>query len=381
MSNPYYVPKYYFNNNKLHNNYINKFNYNNNNYNFTINNKFNNNIIINNNTYNIIEKDQNNQKQEIIELKESDSDSDDEKEKEKNANKVKEKNNSNNNNKLSNNTSKNIINNNEASYDDEDSFSFLSGNINNSFFKLNTTISNPNNSYNSYTHIPNNRNRNTNIYNRTNNLYNFDEINHNKKSIYDINVINNKNDDTQINMTFEECLGRVKNNLRKVFSKNVENKENIFENVKFREKTKNNKNIKLIFQYHDIIKELYDNKIETKIVVKKCEINKLIDQFISNIKKLGIKRHIVVKDYKNYIFIIGFEMMINIKDKQAKEFIIKKQTETYKGNHLVKTQDDNCYIMEINNQKNTKQIYNTINSVSISLFMLFQNMNKYAVFK
>lgn len=75
-----------------------------------------------------------------------------------------------------------------------------------------------------------------------------------------------------------------------------------------------------------------NKKDEKKIVKKDCEINKIIDNCINEIKKLRKKRNIVVKDFKNYIFVIGVEMMVNKKDKQAKEFIKKKETETIKGN-------------------------------------------------
>ena len=115
--------------------------------------------------------------------------------------------------------------------------------------------------------------------------------------------------------------------------------------------------MKLIFEYHDLIKEIYENNIETKIIEKVCDINKIIDNYINKIKKLGKKRNIVVKDYKNYIFVIGVEMMVNKKDKQAKEFIVKKQTETFKGNYKIYSEDDDCYIMEVNNQKKIKQFF------------------------
>lgn len=75
-----------------------------------------------------------------------------------------------------------------------------------------------------------------------------------------------------------------------------------------------------------------NKKDEKKKVKKDCEINKIIDNCINEIKKLRKKRNIVVKDFKNYIFVIGVEMMVNKKDKQAKEFIKKKETETIKGN-------------------------------------------------
>ena len=184
-------------------------------------------------------------------------------------------------------------------------------------------------------------------------------------------------------MTFEESLNRLKNNFNKFFKnkeRRIEN-ENIFENSSFRQDMQNNKNMRYIFQYHDIIKELYEKKIETKIVVKNCSINKIIDIFITKMKKLTKKRNIVIKDYKNYLFVIGVEMMIDLQKKEAKEFIIKKMTETYKGNYKINTNDDKCYIIENNNKEKTKLIYDNITNVYMSLSMLLQKIYRDAVFK
>lgn len=139
----------------------------------------------------------------------------------------------------------------------------------------------------------------------------------------------------KITVTFEQSLDRLKNSFNKLFSQeanHMNNSDNILENEKLIQYFINNKNMKLIFEYHYIIKEIYENKIETKVVEKDYEINKIIDNCINEIKKLRKKRNIIVKDYKNCIFVIVVEMMVNKKDKQAKKFIIKKETETIKGN-------------------------------------------------
>ena len=176
----------------------------------------------------------------------------------------------------------------------------------------------------------------------------------------------------------------MKNNFNKLFlAKNNQmiNEDNIFQKEKFRNNLKDNNNMKLIFEYHDIIKELYENIIETKIVEKTCDINRIIDNYMNIIRKLGEKRKIVVKDYKNFIFVVGAEMMINKKDKQGKEFIVKKKKETYKGNYKVHSQDDDCYIVEINSSKRIKQTYVNVSSVTIALAMLIQKLQKDAVNK
>ena len=74
-------------------------------------------------------------------------------------------------------------------------------------------------------------------------------------------------------------------------------------------------------------------------------------------------------------------MMIDLQKKEAKEFIIKKMTETYKGNYKINTNDDKCYIIENNNKEKTKLIYDNITNVYMSLSMLLQKIYRDAVFK
>jgi hypothetical protein len=281
---------------------------------------------------------------------------------------------------------------------------FINNNINNNeIFELKLkqpnektkTVLNLNNSI-----FRNNININMNIFN---NIYDIKDNNINSGIYNDYNSTNNKNGTfnnnnilllkkqvngnlkkNEIKITFDQSLTRMKNNFNKLFSgKNNQmiNEDNIFQKEKFRNNLKDNNSMKLIFEYHDIIKELYENKIETKIVEKICDINRIIDNYMNIIRKLGEKRKIVVKDYKNYIFVIGVEMMINKKDKQAKEFIVKKKTETYKGNYKIITQEDDCYIIEINSLKRIKQTYVNVNSITIALAMLIQKMQKDAVNK
>ena len=47
-----------------------------------------------------------------------------------------------------------------------------------------------------------------------------------------------------------------------------------------------------------------------------------------------------MKDYKNLIYVIGAEMQVNKIEVQAKEFIVKKRTQTSKGNNIITTKDE-----------------------------------------
>ena len=347
------------------------------NYNYQNNNPF-----LRNN--NIFYQNKNVPKEEVIELKDSDEEKEKEKEKEKD--------------KL----------NNEINFNDLDEEEEGDSSLNSSINIFNSTDNN-NNSSNIYKPIQKDEIKSNNILQKTqnnykdnnnaiNNLYKpknsllYYNYNNNNSIIKKISIKKNHIIDTkdynkrnnEIQLSFNESVERLKKNFNKLFTKNIESEnDNVFENEEFRNNLNliNNKNMKLIFNFHDVIKELYENKIETKIIEKPCELNKIIDNYINKMRKLGIKRNIVIKDYKNYLYIIGVEMMINKKDKQAKEFIVKKITETYKGNCKVNTKDDDCYFIEINNQNKTKQIYKTISNVTISLTMLLQNMYRDAVSK
>lgn len=404
MSKPYYIPKY----NYTYNNF----------------NAFNSNI---NKTHQNTPNNENKNKEEVIDLIEL-FDSDEEKEKEKGDKNINDNGNNLNTYLLPNNPINNRTNNetnafskimnNEATrpnkepyiignvelledddsdsslLDDKPSLKINISNTNNFVFpqNQNNIIYNPNN------HIfPFNQNQNNLIYNNLNNysngnIYsindnnylNMDNINnYNNKNDND-NIINTNKKEEEITMTFEESINRLKNNFNKIFKDNgdgeLEN-GNIFEDENFRQNMERNENMNNIFKYHDIIKELYEKKIEKKTVEKNCRINKIIDHFITKMKKLGKKRNIVIKDYKNYIFVIGVEMMIDLQRKEAKEFILKKMTETYKGNYKINTKDDKCYIIENNNKEKSKLIYNNETNVYMSLSMLLQRMYRDAVIK
>ena len=357
MTYPYYVPKLYYQNNNP----------------FDINNSRNyqkkpkEEIIelVDSDEENLKEKDNKNAKD-----KNEDNDSDEEEDENSSLDSINIFNNDNNDN---NNDNKNTINNNNNSY----IFKPTQNNINKPYYRL-TKEHNFNNNRNIINAVikPNNVFQNKNNYNINNkNTINIMFTKKDNNKIKHVDKINEKK------ITFEESMARLKKNYNSLFATSNSECPNVFENEQFRKHFTNNKNMKLIFDYHDIIKELYENKIETKIIEKACDINKIIDNYINKMRKLGKKRNIVIKDYKNYLYVIGVEMMVNKKDKLAKEFIVKKITETYKGNYKIDTQDDDCYFIEVNNTNKTKQIYKTISNVTISLTMLLQSMYNDAVSK
>ena len=184
-------------------------------------------------------------------------------------------------------------------------------------------------------------------------------------------------------INFEESLDYLKDNFTKLFNKEGQNNTQIYiwDNKKFRSDLNTNKNMKLIFKFSDIIKDIYENQFETKIIEKNCDINRIIDIYIKKIKKYAQKRRIVVKDYKNLIYVIGAEMQVNKLETQAKEFIVKKRTQTLKGNNKIKSNNDDCYLMEINNNKKKKQIFFDLGQLTGALVILVQNFEKNAVFK
>ena len=114
---------------------------------------------------------------------------------------------------------------------------------------------------------------------------------------------------------------------------------------------------------------------------RNCDINRIIDIYINKIKKLSNQRKIVVKDYNNLIYVIGAEVYINKIETHSREFIIKKRTETFKGNNKVNTSEDDCYIIEINCNKKKKQKVYESGEITSALIMLLQNLTKDAVFK
>ena len=189
----------------------------------------------------------------------------------------------------------------------------------------------------------------------------------------------------KIKLTFEESMNDLNNNFRKLFNKKNNNNKNddvtIFKNKTFRNAFITNKNMQLIFKFTDIIREIYENQLQIKIVEKNCDINKIIDISINKIKKLMKQRRIVVKDYNNLIYVIGSDVYINKIETQAKEFIVKKRTETFKENNKIITSDDDCYIIEINSNKKKKQTFFETGDVLSALIILEQNLIKDAVFK
>ena len=205
--------------------------------------------------------------------------------------------------------------------------------------------------------------------------------NHSINSMNSINGIEHKI--PKVTLTFEESLNNLKNNFKKLFNKKSNNNidNNFLNNKNFRQEFITNKNMQLIFKFSDIIREIYENQLQTKIEEKNCDINRIIDIYITKIKKLSKKRKIVVKDYKNLIFVIGAEILINKDDTQAKEFIMKKRTETYKGNNKIDINVDDCYIMEINCNKKKKQVFLDLGEVTNALILLEQNLAKDASLK
>ena len=392
MSNPYYIPKYFFNKAKSN---FNKFNFNNTFHQspyqakkfvpkvemidlteLNDSDEENSNTISEYNYNDIQDKSTNERKKSIPHEEESESSISESLESNHNINNEMDK--------FINNNFLNNNNNNKEIFDlklrqpNEKGKTVL--NLNNSIFRNNININM--NIFNNIYDIKNSNNS-SGIYNDYNSI-----IDNNGKYNNNILLLKKKVNENlkknEIKITFDESLTRMKNSFHKLFSrksKQMINEDNIFEKEKFRNNLKDNNNMKLIFEYHDIIKELYENKIETKIVEKICDINRIIDNYMNIIRKLGEKRKIVVKDYRNYIFVIGAEMMINKKDKQAKEFIVKKKTETYKGNYKVNSQEDECYIIEINSRKRIKQTFVNVSSVTIALAMLIQSMQKDAVSK
>ena len=392
MNNPYYIPKYYFN--KANTNF-NKFNFSNTLHQSPyqakknvpkeemidlteLNDSDEDNINkISNYNYNDIQnKPTNERKQNICHEEEDENSSSESLESNHNINNENGK--FINNNFISNNTDNNEIFEIKLKQPSEKAKTVL--NLNNSIFRNNININM--NIFNNIYDIKNNNNS-SGIYNDYNSTININGK-YNNNFLLLKKQVNGNLKKNEIKITFDQSLARMKNNFNKLFSaKNNQmiNEDNIFEKEKFRNNLKDNNNMKLIFEYHDIIKELYENKIETKIVEKTCDINRIIDNYMNIIRKLGEKRKIVVKDYKNFIFVVGAEMMINKKDKQGKEFIVKKKTETYKGNYKVHSQDDDCYIVEINSSKRIKQTYVNVSSVTIALAMLIQKLQKDAVNK
>ena len=184
-------------------------------------------------------------------------------------------------------------------------------------------------------------------------------------------------------LNFDDSMKHLTDNFRKLFNKEDKNNNqiDIWNNENFRESFMMNNNMQLIFKFTDVIREIYENQLSTKMVEKNCDINRIIEIYIEKIKKLSQKRRIVVKDYQNKIYIIGAEMHINKIETQATEFIVKKKTLIFKGNNQIITNDDECYVIEINNNQKKKQIFYNLGDISSSLEFLFQKFEKYTVFK
>ena len=336
MNNPYYIPKYYFN--KANTNF-NKFNFSNTLHQSPyqakknvpkeemidlteLNDSDEDNINnVSNYNYNDIQnKPTNERKQNILHEEEDESSSSESLDSNHNINNENGK--FINNNFINNNKDNNEIFEIKLKQPSEKAKTVL--NLNNSIFRNNININM--NIFNNIYDIKNNNNS-SGIYNDYNSTININGK-YNNNILLLKKQVNGNLKKNEIKITFDQSLARMKNNFNKLFSaKNNQmiNEDNIFEKEKFRNNLKDNNNMKLIFEYHDIIKELYENKIETKIVEKTCDINRIIDNYMNIIRRLGEKRKIVVKDYKNFIFVVGAEMMINKKDKQGKEFIVKKK--------------------------------------------------------
>lgn len=198
---------------------------------------------------------------------------------------------------------------------------------------------------------------------------------------YENNTIITKNQSTILN--FEDSIDSLTDKFRKLFNKEDKKKLqiDIWNNKKFRESFILNNNMQLIFKFTDILREIYENQLQTKMIEKNCDINRIIEKYIEKIKKLSQKRRIIIKDYQNKIYVIGAEMHVDKIETQAKEFIVKKKTQLFKGNNKINTNDDKCYVIEISNNKRKKQIFYDLGDVTNSLEFLFQNLEKDAVFK
>ena len=192
-----------------------------------------------------------------------------------------------------------------------------------------------------------------------------------------------KNNDLKEKLTFEESLCCLKNSFIEIFDNiNCNNNEiYLWKNETFRNSLINNTRMQLIFHFTDILTEIYENHLNTIILEKKCDINRIIDIYINKIIKLSQKRRIVVKDYNNLIYVIGAEIYNNKFDTQAKEFIIKKKTQTFKGKKQIVSDEDECFISEINSNKKKKQSYYDLGDVTMAIIMLVQNLEKNAVNK
>ena len=176
---------------------------------------------------------------------------------------------------------------------------------------------------------------------------------------YENNTIITKNQSTILN--FEDSIDSLTDKFRKLFNKEDKKKLqiDIWNNKKFRGSFILNNNMQLIFKFTDILREIYENQLQTKMT----------------------KRRIIIKDYQNKIYVIGAEMHVDKIETQAKEFIVKKKTQLFKGNNKIITNDDKCYVIEISNNKRKKQIFYDLGDVTNSLEFLFQNLEKDAVFK
>ena len=184
-------------------------------------------------------------------------------------------------------------------------------------------------------------------------------------------------------LSFEESIDNLKDNFKKLFNNENEkiSQSYILDNKEFRETFNTNKNMQLIFKFTDIVKEIYENQLQAQTIEKNCDINRIIDIYVNKIRKMAHKRRIIVKDYKKLIYVIGVEMQINKIETQAKEFVVKKRTQTFQGNKKLKNNEDECYLMEINNNKKKKKIFYDLGEVTSSLIMLVQNLEKNAAFK
>ena len=90
---------------------------------------------------------------------------------------------------------------------------------------------------------------------------------------YENNTIITKNQSTILN--FEDSIDSLTDKFRKLFNKEDKNKLqiDIWNDKKFRESFILNNNMQLIFKFTDILREIYENQLQTKMTEKNCDIN------------------------------------------------------------------------------------------------------------
>ena len=196
-------------------------------------------------------------------------------------------------------------------------------------------------------------------------------------------ALSNNNNNLSIkkeNTEFQKSMKNLKETFENLMKNNLNNiKSEIFEDKIFRKNMEHNKNFQTLFNVHDIMKNVFVNKLPKKIVVIDCAENKLIDNFLIKVKKHFKKNKLSIKECNNYLFVIGYKMKINKYDSIFKEIIIKKKTKTYKGDFLIHNNEneDECFLMETDDKNETK--YASFLDIRYALTYIYQNIAFYSV--